>query len=87
MRRSASPLSPRRGIPPHETFAVKIMEANSNLLKLKLDMVYHDVPVEEAQKRFDELSQAPPEKALEPVGLVKGPKKRKVVKGLVPKEK
>jgi len=81
-------LSPRHGILPHETFAVKSMEASSNLLKLKLDMVYHDVPVEEAQKRFDELSQAPVEKALAPVGVVEGPKKkkRKVVKALVPKK-
>jgi hypothetical protein len=64
------------------------MEASSNLLKLKLDMVYHDLPVEEAQKRFEELSQAPVEKALEPVGVAEGPKKkRKTVKALVPKSK
>jgi hypothetical protein len=64
------------------------MEASSNLLKLKLDMVYHDLPVEEAQKRFEELSQAPAEKALEPVGVAQGPKKkRKTVKALVPKSK
>jgi hypothetical protein len=51
-------------------------------------MVYHDVPVEEAQKRFEELSQAPAEKALEPVGVAEGPKKkRKTVKALVPKSK
>jgi len=52
-------------------------------------MVYRDMPVEEAQKKFDELFQAPPEKALEPVGVAQGPKKkgRKVVKALVPKEK
>jgi hypothetical protein len=64
------------------------MEVNSNLLKLKLDMVYHDLPVEEAQKKFEELSQAPVEKALAPVGVVEGPKKkkRKTVKALVPKE-
>ena len=50
-------------------------------------MVYHDLPVEEAQKKFEELSQAPVEKALAPVGVVQGPKKkRKVVKALVPKE-
>jgi hypothetical protein len=64
------------------------MEASSNLLKLKLDMVYHDLPVEEAQKRFEELSQAPVEKALEPIGVAEGPKKkRKTVKALVPKSK
>lgn len=87
-RRSVYPLSRRRGIRRHETFAVKSMEANSNLLKLKLDMVYHDVPVEEAQTKFAELSQAPVEKALAPVGVVEGPKKkRKTVKALVPKSK
>jgi hypothetical protein len=51
-------------------------------------MVYHDVPVEEAQTKFAELSQAPVEKALAPVGVVEGPKKkRKTVKALVPKSK
>ena len=51
-------------------------------------MVYHDLPVEEAQKRFEDLSQAPQEKALEPVGVIQGEKKkkRKTVKALVPKE-
>lgn len=66
------------------------MDANSNRLKLKLDMVYRDLPAEEAQKRFAELSEAPPEeKALAPVGVaVQGEKKkrqRKTVKALVPK--
>ena len=52
-------------------------------------MVYHDLPVEEAQKRFDEIGEAPAEKALEPIGtreIAKKPK-RKVVKALVPKNK
>jgi hypothetical protein len=52
-------------------------------------MVYHDVPVEEAQKTFEELSTAPKAKALEPIEtreIAKKPK-RKVVKGLVPKNK
>ena len=84
-RRSAYPLSRKHGILPRETFAVKSMERNSNLLKLKLDMVYRDMPVEEAQKKFDELFQAPQEKALEPVGAPRK-KGRKVVKALVPKE-
>ena len=70
-------------------FAVKSMDVNSNLLKLKLDMVYHDLPVEEAQKRFEEATQAPEAKPLEPVETVQLPKKprRKVVKALVPKNK
>jgi hypothetical protein len=46
-------------------------------------MVYRDLPVEEAQKKFEELSQAPEEKALEPVAKPK----RKTVKALVPKNK
>ena len=50
-------------------------------------MVYRDLPIEEAQKRFDELGQAPDVKAAEPVEtkeVAKKPK-RKVVKALVPK--
>ena len=62
------------------------MDVNSNLLKLKLDMVYRDLPVEEAQKRFDELTNVPEVKPLEPIGTVQKPK-RKVVKALVPKSK
>jgi hypothetical protein len=77
------PLNHRRGIPPPEMFAVKSMDVNSNLLRLKLDMVYRDLPVEEAQKKFEELSQAPEEKALEPVAKPK----RKTVKALLPKNK
>ena len=79
----------RRGILLREMFAVKSMDVNSNLLKLKLDMVYHDLPVEEAQTKFGELNTAPEEKALEPIETKELPKKpkRKVVKGLVPKNK
>lgn len=52
-------------------------------------MVYRDVPVEEAQKAFEGLGTAPEVKALEPIEtreIAKKPK-RKVVKGLVPKNK
>lgn len=77
------PLSRKRGILPLEMFAVKSMDVNSNLLRLKLDMVYRDLPAEEAQKKFEELTQAPDVKALEPVQKPK----RKVVKALVPKNK
>ena len=45
------------------------MEASSNRLKLKLDMVFRDLPAEEAQKRFAELSEAPEEKPLGEVGM------------------
>jgi hypothetical protein len=37
-------------------FAVKSMDVNFNLLKLKLDMVYRDLSAEKAQERFSELS-------------------------------
>ncbi len=46
-------------------------------------MVYHDLPLEEAQKKFEDLSDAPALKALEPVEKPK----RKTVKALVPKNK
>jgi hypothetical protein len=57
-----------------------------NRLRLKLDMVYRDLPLDEAEKRFAEL--APPEAAAappaeEPAVVVKP--KRKVVKALIPK--
>ena len=68
------------------------MDVNSNLLKLKLDMVYRDLPIEEAQKRFGEITTVPEgvADAAEEVGTkVLAPKKpkRKVVKALVPKNK
>jgi len=50
-------------------------------------MVYRDLPIEEAQKKFEELGQAPEVKAEEPIETKELPKKsrRKVVKALVPK--
>jgi hypothetical protein len=64
------------------------MDRNSSLLKLKLDLVYRDLAIEEAQKRFDELNlptegvvaAAPAEPAV--VALPKT--KKKVVRALVP---
>ena len=55
-------------------------------------MVYRDIPIEEAQKRFGDATQAPIENAVaEPITTVKGPEKakpkRKSVKALVPKNK
>ncbi len=62
-------------------FAVKNME--DNLLKLKLDMVYRDISMEEAQKRFSEIT-AP----AAPAPVAEKPKvKRKVVKAVVAKSK
>ena len=64
------------------------MDVNFSLLRLKLDMVYRDLPMEEAQKRFAEATTTTPEELAVPietrtVGKVKKP--RKVVKALVPK--
>lgn len=50
-----------------------------SLLKLKLDMVYRDLPVEEAQKRYAELTAVPV-----PAPVEKPKPKRKVIKALVP---
>jgi hypothetical protein len=87
--------SPPSGIQRLETFAMKSMDRNSSLLKLKLDLVYRDLAIEEAQKRFDELNlpreevvaAAPAEPAV--VALPKAAtaataKKTKVIRALVP---
>jgi hypothetical protein len=87
--------SPLSGIRRLETFAMKSMDRNSSLLKLKLDLVYRDLAIEEAQKRFDELNlpreevvaAAPAEPAV--VALPKAAtavtaKKTKVIRALVP---
>lgn len=57
------------------------MDVTSKLLKLKLDMVYHDLPMEEAQKVYGEIAQTvlPP---AQPPKRVK-----KVVKVIVAKSK
>jgi hypothetical protein len=70
-------------------FAVKNMDA---LLKLKLDMVYRDLSMEEAQKRFSELTSSASEPAEAPTEiktkeLAKTKPKRKVVKAVVVKSK
>lgn len=53
-------------------------------MKLKLDMVYRDLPAEEAQVRFAEVSLAPDMPALEPIGQAKAKKPaRRKVKALV----
>ena len=44
-------------------------------------MVYRDLPIEEAQKKFEELKVVPPEAAVVPKP------KRKTVKALLPKSK
>jgi hypothetical protein len=58
-------------------FAMKSM--GDSLLKLKLDMVYRDLSVEEAEKRYAELTLVPLQPPAEKVRA-----KRKVIKALVP---
>lgn len=84
MKKSEYPLNLKCGIRQHETFAVKSMDVNSNLLKLKLDMVYREIPMEEAQKRFEDITATVP-----PVSEPPPPPKPKVkpVKVRIPKSK
>lgn len=71
-------------------FAMKSMDKESALLKLKLDLVYRDLAIEEAQKRFGELnvvvpaSEAGEAPAMPVVAIAKEPPKKKVIKALVP---
>jgi hypothetical protein len=57
------------------------MEANSNLLKLKLDMVYRDLTMEVAQQKFTELTTAPPTVEA-PAPAAPKPKRKKLVKAV-----
>lgn len=68
------------------------MEVNSSLMKLKMDMVYRDLPLEEAQKRFAEATtipegSAPASEEITTKTLESKKPKRKTVKALVPKNK
>ncbi len=61
-----------------------------NRLRLKLDMVYRDLPLEEAETRFAKLTvpEAAPPTADEPsVVVVPAKPKRKRVTALIPKTK
>lgn len=83
-QKSAFHSLPSHGIPRPEMFAVKSMDANSNLLRLKLDMVYRDLPLEEAQARFTKVTtvdDAPKEEEKPPAPATRVVK-RKVVKVL-----
>jgi hypothetical protein len=58
------------------------MQDNSSLLRLKLDMVYRDLPTEAAQQKFTELTvPPPPPPPSEPVAPAPKPKRKKLVKG------
>ena len=61
------------------------MDVNSSLLKLKLDMVYRNLSIEEAQKVYSEITATVPPKPAEP--KPKTVVKRKVVRALVPPPK
>jgi len=74
-------------------FAMKSMDKESALLKLKLDLVYRDLAIEEAQTRFAELNVVAPAPeaaaaaeapAMPVVEIAKAPKKKRVIKALVP---
>jgi hypothetical protein len=58
------------------------MEANSNLLKLKLDMVYRDLTMEVAQQKFTELTTAPPTVVIPEAAAPAAPKRKKLVKAV-----
>lgn len=61
---------------------MKSMEANSNLLKLKLDMVYRDLTMEVAQQKFTELTTAPPTVVIPEAAAAPKPKRKKLVKAV-----
>ena len=72
-------------------FAMKSMDRNSSLLRLKLEMVYRDLAEEEARKRFDELNVpvataevAPAAEPLPPAVVIDAPKKKRKVIPIVP---
>jgi hypothetical protein len=61
------------------------MQDNSNLLRLKLDMVYRDLQMEVAQQKFTELTTAPPSEPVapepQPAPVAPKPKRKKLQKG------
>jgi hypothetical protein len=64
------------------------MDLNSNLLKLKLDMVYKDTPLAEAEERYKkivlpDLPNVAPEEEIKTTVIAK--RKRKVPKAAAPK--
>lgn len=75
------PFSPRRGIMPCEMFPLQSMDS---FLKLKLELVYKDLPIEVAEQRFNALKQPIAPKEEEPVPPP--PPKEKKVRKLKPKK-
>ncbi len=72
-------------------FAVKNMEVSSNLMKLKLDMVYRDLPEESARTQFSKITAPFPaetgEPAFVPPPAPKPKPEKKKIKVLLPKSK
>jgi hypothetical protein len=71
-------------------FAWKSMDASSSLTKLKLEMVYRDLSTDSAAQMFDEIVRPKIPETVEepaeiPVAVVQKPKKKKVVKAVLPK--
>ena len=90
LTKNAYPLLQRIGILPLEMFAQKNMGDNhTRLLLLKMDMVYRELPMEEAQKRFEEIfapvAPVPVPEKLPPAPEPKKPRTRKTIKTIVPK--
>ena len=76
------PFSLKRGIMPCEMFPLQSMDS---FLKLKLELVYKDLPIEVAEQRFNALKQpiAPKE---EEAAQAPPPPKEKKVRKLKPKK-
>jgi hypothetical protein len=71
-------------------FAWKSMDGNSNLVKLKLDMVYRNLSEEMASQAFTEITHPvlPAIEVKEPKEPSEKPKaKKKIVKAALPKSK
>jgi hypothetical protein len=67
-------------------FVVKSMDVNSNLLRLKLDLVYRNLSMDEGQTKFTELTQTTiPETVAAVPPAVPSKPKRKAVKTIVAK--
>jgi hypothetical protein len=67
-------------------FAVKSMEVNSNLMKLKLDMVYRGLQEESARTRFTEITAPYPAEGPR-LKKERAAASKKTVKALPPKKK
>jgi hypothetical protein len=64
------------------------MEVSSNLMKLKLDMVYRDLPEESARTQFSKITSPFPAETDTPVFVAPKPKpEKKKIKVLLPKSK